>query len=628
MERNAAQSLVELRDQWRAFGLDKRRGHLDESAKAITEAQDASTKSRKKLAENTRAFRKLGDAEKLRQFGSLLKCYQEEVDNLTRRSKSAENAYLSVYRGLANIADPTIAIQAAISAEASNKGKNHTKLEIQNQKLQNELEEFRREFQDIKNQEVTIKRLQEQVKQYEMKLDDMTATKVAEKEQQLQQEYNRLIQEMKNRENQLLAQLHTEQEELKRVNDSNISIESELLELRKHYEDDSLRKQTELEMVNDENERLRGRVAMVEQALNQLRNQDSEEKQGSSSQQSALEALLASRNEEIMQLKASLQEFQDLFDTERRTYKDELANLIAQLQEERQKCNKLRIELERAPSPQELKDLQSQLEIFQRLDYAIDTSDVEGSVEKLLREKNRGLETENLKLKLKDEDSQQQIQKLQQELEQSTLTITDNQARIKELEEEITQSLSSKGKEDLSELLATRSMQTSDSMVQILCNQRDRYKNALVEEEKNKRALEGQVEELRAEKRDLHEDNVKLYEKIKFLQNYRNISQTRGDGNVDLELGTSPSVGSVEQKYRSAYEESVNPFVLFHRKEKLDRFQQLNTAERVTLKTGQFFLSNKFSRTFIFFYALLLHVLVMGVLYYLANTRTPQIQED
>ena len=37
------------------------------------------------------------------------------------------------------------------------------------------------------------------------------------------------------RENQLLAQLHTEQEELKRVNDSNISIESELLELRKHY---------------------------------------------------------------------------------------------------------------------------------------------------------------------------------------------------------------------------------------------------------------------------------------------------------------------------------------------------------------------------------------------------------
>merc|ERR1711988_198591 len=102
---------------------------------------------------------------------------------------------------------------------------------------------------------------------------------------------------------------------------------------------------------------------------------------------------------------------------------------------------------------------------------AIDTSDVEGSVEKLLREKNRGLETENLKLKLKDEDSQQQIQKLQQELEQSTLTITDNQARIKELEEEITQSL-------------TRSMQTSDSMVQILCNQRDRYNNALVEEEK------------------------------------------------------------------------------------------------------------------------------------------------
>ena len=55
------------------------------------------------------------------------------------------------------------------------------------------------QFIEYLHAKVTIKRLQEQVKQYEMKLDDMTATKVAEKEQQLQQEYNRLIQEMKNR---------------------------------------------------------------------------------------------------------------------------------------------------------------------------------------------------------------------------------------------------------------------------------------------------------------------------------------------------------------------------------------------------------------------------------------------
>jgi hypothetical protein len=56
--------------------------------------------------------------------------------------------------------------------------------------------------------------------------------------------------------------------------------------------------------------------------------------------------------------------------------------------------------------------------------------------------------------------------------------------------------------------------------------------------------------------------------------------------------------------------------------EKQERYKGLNTAEKVTLHTGRFFLANKYSRTFIFFYALALHLLVFLTLYKLANTAT------
>ncbi len=111
----------------------------------------------------------------------------------------------------------------------------------------------------------------------------------------------------------------------------------------------------------------------------------------------------------------------------------------------------------------------------------------------------------------------------------------------------------------------------------------------------------------------------------------------------DPERG-EPSEEPYEIKYKRMYEESVNPFVLFNRKvlylsylyspspllvfkfiilqEKQERYKELNAAEKVTLRTGRFFLANKYSRTFIFFYALALHLLVFTTLYKLASTPT------
>ena len=51
-------------------------------------------------------FKRASPDEKLNLFNSLLKGYQEEVDNLTKRAKFGENAFLNIYQKLYEAPDP------------------------------------------------------------------------------------------------------------------------------------------------------------------------------------------------------------------------------------------------------------------------------------------------------------------------------------------------------------------------------------------------------------------------------------------------------------------------------------------------------------------------------------------
>ena len=51
-------------------------------------------------------FKKASADDKLNLFNSLLRGYQEEVDNLTKRAKFGENAFLNIYQKLYEAPDP------------------------------------------------------------------------------------------------------------------------------------------------------------------------------------------------------------------------------------------------------------------------------------------------------------------------------------------------------------------------------------------------------------------------------------------------------------------------------------------------------------------------------------------
>mmetsp|Transcript_19127 Transcript_19127/g.45970 ORF Transcript_19127/g.45970 Transcript_19127/m.45970 type:complete len:108 (-) Transcript_19127:5-328(-) len=74
-----------MAQHWQDINLDAQRKSWEESCLEIAQAQEASSISRKGIAESTKAFRKHTDEEKLANWGTLLKSYQAEIDKLTKR---------------------------------------------------------------------------------------------------------------------------------------------------------------------------------------------------------------------------------------------------------------------------------------------------------------------------------------------------------------------------------------------------------------------------------------------------------------------------------------------------------------------------------------------------------------
>jgi len=123
------------------------------------------------------------------------------------------------------------------------------------------------------------------------------------------------------------------------------------------------------------------------------------------------------------------------------------------------------------------------------------------------------------------------------------------------------------------------------------------------------RRVKDSLKAQQSDNRRLQADNLKLYEKIKYLQSVAREGGAQPTGqNSLLEEAT-------EGRYRKMYEENLNPFAAFHRKEKAQRYAELHPAEKVMVHFGNFFLANKHARLFLLGYVVCLHLLVTGSMY-------------
>ncbi|KAK4567757.1 hypothetical protein RGQ29_003499 [Quercus rubra] len=629
---------------WKGFDLEKVKVILDEQGLRIADNQENSQKNRRKLAESTRDFKKASAEEKLSLFNSLLKGYQEEVNNLTMRAKFGENAFLEIYQKLYEAPDPYPAL-----ASIADQDLKLSELESENRKMKVELEEFRTEATHLKNQQATIRRLEERNRQLEQQMEEKVKETVEMKQRSLAEENQKTLEVLKEREQSLQDQLRQAKESVSTMQKLHELAQSQLFELRAQSDEDTAAKQSELSLLMDEVERAQTRLLSLEREKGLLRsqlqtaNEDSGNKKSDNlDSNSILENSLNAKEKIISELNRELHNIETTLSNEQEEHMKDIKKLKVLLNEKEVAIEEMKKELQARPTEKMVDELRKQLKLMQVLIYnSIEAEDWDAAtggeemskMEHLLLDKNRKMEHELTQLKVKLNEKTALLEAAESKTEELKAKVNEQQKLIQKLEDDILKGYSSKDRKDnlfddwdLSEARGSELSENADqkhissdqnqsSMLKVICNQRDRFRARLGETEEEIRHLKEKIGLLTAELEKTKVDNVKLYGKIRYVQDYnheRVVSRGSKKQAEDLESGFT---SDVESKYKKIYEDDINPFAAFSKKERDQRYKELGFRDRITLSSGRFLLGNKYARTFAFFYTIGLHILVFTCLY-------------
>ena len=208
---------------WQNFSLETKRPTLQQNATQTKTNHQQSQKSRKTLAETTKAFKKTvkqtesillksNGGENKDKFSSecksVVKSYQEEIDNLTKRCKASDTMFLDLYKGLVDLPDPAPLLINAVDHLHS--------LEGQVQHLLKGMEEMQMDFE---------------------RNDSMSKTQLMELEEE--------VASLKEHNEMLKTQLEQSETELKESNESHHAAKQEHSYLSKEEKEEliSLRKE-------------------------------------------------------------------------------------------------------------------------------------------------------------------------------------------------------------------------------------------------------------------------------------------------------------------------------------------------------------------------------------------------
>uniref|UniRef100_A0A5F9CK60 Cut like homeobox 1 n=1 Tax=Oryctolagus cuniculus TaxID=9986 RepID=A0A5F9CK60_RABIT len=376
----------------------KLKRELDATATVLANRQDESEQSRKRLIEQSREFKKNTPEDLRKQVAPLLKSFQGEIDALSKRSKEAEAAFLNVYKRLIDVPDPVPALD--LGQQLQLKVQRLHDIETENQKLRETLEEYNKEFAEVKNQEVTIKALKEKIRDYEQTLKNQAEVIALEKEQKLQNDFAEKERKLQETQMSTTSKLEEAEHKVHTLQTALEKTRTELFDLKTKYDEETTAKADEIEMIMTDLERANQRAEVAQREAETLREQLSSanhslqlasqiQKAPDVEQaievltRSSLEVELAAKERETAQLAEDVQRLQASLTKLR----ENSASQISQLEQQLSAKNST------------LKQLEEKLK--GQADYEEDSAK---PLEVLLLEKNRSLQSENAALRSSNSD--------------------------------------------------------------------------------------------------------------------------------------------------------------------------------------------------------------------------------
>ncbi|KAG9127497.1 hypothetical protein FRC07_013035 [Ceratobasidium sp. 392] len=569
---------------WKEVGLSELQKKLDTQGLELVENQKESVVGRKGLADKTKEFKKLPEEEKPEAFKGLLKAYQNEIDFLTKRCKASDNAFLGVYKLLAEAPDPYPLLNSVVDmmvkvSEAQDK-------EIELQALKGENAELRRQVAELGDAKKKADTLEE-------KMDSVIQARVSQKENELNATYDEKMRNYEDREQDLQRQLTLTKSQLQDLRASHDTSQAKLLDHSQRQEQEVDAKLAEMDLIVADLERANSRVAAVERRNEILRAEIEGLRTGSDSVQriQSLESQLIESDAEAQRLRVAFEEL-------KRSTSESMNTVEKQLSEAEKTCSARAAEIEglrtRMKQYADYDEIKRELGIMKFVEFGQDDDEdapmpdpnadkanlQQGqSLEGLLMAKNRKLLEELTKIRVLHSELEASLQAVSEEVVH-TRTELDKQTSLNErLENDLLhinqrpsngvaeKTESTLGPQDgLAGLnLGNKSNDTErsvtpqpdNSILPIVTSQRDRFRQRNAELEEELRKQFDSISELRGEVKSLQSDNMKLYEKVRYMQSYRD------EGSASWSSLTAPQASNDLGKYRTMYEDSLNPFQAF-----------------------------------------------------------------
>ncbi|KIY74451.1 hypothetical protein CYLTODRAFT_416284 [Cylindrobasidium torrendii FP15055 ss-10] len=641
---------------WRNVNLSELQKSLDTQGVEIIDNQKANLVGRKTLSDKTKEFKRIPDEDKVSGFKGLLKAYQSEIDSLTKRSRTAENAFLDLYKVLAEAPDPYPLLEAAV--DQAIKVEEAKETDSQLQKLREENAELKKKLADTASLEAAKTKLA----QVEAKMESMTNERVAQKEAELHATYDEKLRNYEEREQDLQRQLAVTKSQLRDLRTSNETAQSKLVDHSSKQDQEVVAKLAEVDMMVADLERANGRVATVERRNEILRAEIESIRSGNDDvgNSKALQARVEEYEVEVERMSNVLEaQKATLASAEQQTkkLKDDMAR------DAQKKVDEIQSLKQRLQKYHDYDEIKRELGIMKYVEFAGFDDDFDHdvhlpnpnpekeeevkSLEALLALKNKKLLEELTKIRIlhgelgssldaaresadaKEAELKKQ-KMLNEKLETDLMSAGTGNATpttdSKDIELDV---LADLGKPKESGDGGSSSVRTTPipfapsadtSILPIVKSQRDRFRQRNAELEEELRKQFQIISDLRAEVKTLQADNLKLYEKVRYMQSYR-------EGRVTTQLDPLPApLGGPSDdmgKYRTQYEEAMNPFEQFKGREAARAYQSLNPIERGVLVATKAILNNRRTRAVFLCYALALHVLVMFTTYECATQEVP-----
>ncbi|KIM91916.1 hypothetical protein PILCRDRAFT_57062 [Piloderma croceum F 1598] len=663
---------------WKTINLSDLQITLDAQGFEVVQNQKESLVGRKALADRTKEFKKIPDEDKVSAFKGLLKAYQTEIDSLTKRSKTSENAFLNIYKVLAEAPDPYPLLEAAVDQTV--KVAEARELESELQRLRTENVDLRKRVGEVSVLEGAKKKADAKVEVLEQKMDEMIQEKILQKENELNATYDERLRNYEEREQDLQRQISLTKNQLRDLRMSNESNQAKLLDHSQRQDQEVVAKLAEVDMTVADLERANSRVATLERRneilraeieslrtgtetstrVKDLEFQITELESGSDRLSKALEAQKVlmgefegdvgrrvgeferdvwSKAKEIEQLKTRLKQYGD-YDEIKRELEImkyvEFAGLDEDADEDTERMNGYDTGVH-LPNPNADKANAQQGK----------------SLEALLATKSKRIQEELTKFRILHNELEASLESVQEQLEYTSSELEKQKILNEKLENDLVAMNKHKqsgngGVVDMGGDSPARSTpipftsSADTSILPIVTSQRDRFRqrNAELEEASSPSSpfpaseLRRQfhiISELRTEIKSLQSDNLKLYEKVRYMQSYREEAASRPVSQLNPLPPPSSSLSSSSRpddmsKYRARYEEAMNPFEAFRGREATRAYQSLNPVERGVLVLTRSILGNRRARTAFVIYAAALHLLVMFTTYECTTSSGSQLQ--